>query len=232
MRHLVESGYLDSDGGMLFIGPEAELRFGRRHFMDMTAVFTGPPEFTVLDRPHRDRAGSTRACSPRRSRATGGCCSAAKLAGDLHRLAAPAMLRRARRRRRPGPLDRHCGWAGRVFELTRAMRDVLLGADPPVRFTSGRGPARETARDRDAHRAPRWHRHHRLRRRRALVDLGRLPGQLNLAATLSDLVDPLQRFDDVCPPPRGPDARHVARRNSRRRRKTLSAEINDKALEG
>src|SRR5690606_30570189 len=35
VRHLVEHGYLDSDDGMLFIGPETELRFGRRHFMDM-----------------------------------------------------------------------------------------------------------------------------------------------------------------------------------------------------
>jgi ATP-dependent Lhr-like helicase len=47
-RHLVEQGYLDSDGGMLFIGPEAEKRFGRIHFRDLTAVFTAAPEFTVL----------------------------------------------------------------------------------------------------------------------------------------------------------------------------------------
>lgn len=47
---MVDSGYLDTDGGMLFIGPEAEKRLGRRHFMSMTAVFTGPPELTVLYR--------------------------------------------------------------------------------------------------------------------------------------------------------------------------------------
>jgi ATP-dependent helicase Lhr and Lhr-like helicase len=45
---LVEQGYLDRDDGMLFIGPEAERRFGWRSFMDLTAVFTAPPEFTVL----------------------------------------------------------------------------------------------------------------------------------------------------------------------------------------
>ena len=33
---------------MHFIGPAAELRFGYRHFMDMNAVFTSAPEFTVL----------------------------------------------------------------------------------------------------------------------------------------------------------------------------------------
>lgn len=35
-------------GGLLFIGPEAERRFGHRHFVHLTAVFTAPPQFTVL----------------------------------------------------------------------------------------------------------------------------------------------------------------------------------------
>jgi ATP-dependent Lhr-like helicase len=48
VRHLAREGYLDSDAGMYFIGPEAEKRFGHRHFMGMTAVFLGAPEFTVL----------------------------------------------------------------------------------------------------------------------------------------------------------------------------------------
>ncbi|WP_233558734.1 hypothetical protein [Micromonospora radicis] len=48
VRHLGEQGYLDSDGGLLFVGLEADRRFGRRHFTELTAVFTGPPEFTVL----------------------------------------------------------------------------------------------------------------------------------------------------------------------------------------
>src|SRR5690606_28733279 len=48
LRHLRHEGYLESDDGMLFIGPEAEVRFGRRHFMEMTGVFTSPPQFTVL----------------------------------------------------------------------------------------------------------------------------------------------------------------------------------------
>src|SRR5690606_4857912 len=48
-RHLVDEGYLESDGGMLFIGPEAEKRFGRIHFRDLTAVFTAAPQFTVVN---------------------------------------------------------------------------------------------------------------------------------------------------------------------------------------
>ena len=43
---------MDREDGMLFIGPTAEQRFGCRHFMGMTAVFTAPPEFTVLSGRH------------------------------------------------------------------------------------------------------------------------------------------------------------------------------------
>lgn len=48
VRYLVEEGYLEQDGELLFIGPAAEARWGRRHFMEMTAVFVAPPQFTVL----------------------------------------------------------------------------------------------------------------------------------------------------------------------------------------
>ena len=48
LRHLVSEGFIDQDGELLFIGPSAEQRFGYRHFMGMTAVFTAPPQFTVL----------------------------------------------------------------------------------------------------------------------------------------------------------------------------------------
>lgn len=48
VRHLVEQGYLERDSGTLFIGPEAERHFGHRHFMNLRASFTAPPEFTVL----------------------------------------------------------------------------------------------------------------------------------------------------------------------------------------
>lgn len=47
---LVSAGFLERDGGMLFVGTEAEQRFGRQHFKELVAVFTAPPEFTVLHR--------------------------------------------------------------------------------------------------------------------------------------------------------------------------------------
>lgn len=47
-RYLISQGFVNGEDGMLFIGPEAEAKFGRRHFMDLMASFTAPPEFTVL----------------------------------------------------------------------------------------------------------------------------------------------------------------------------------------
>ncbi|WP_336820099.1 DEAD/DEAH box helicase [Gordonia sp. MMO-8] len=48
MDFLLAEGFLDHDAGSAFIGPEAEKRFGRRHFMELLAVFTAAPEFTVF----------------------------------------------------------------------------------------------------------------------------------------------------------------------------------------
>jgi len=48
MAFLLANGFLDTDSGVAFIGPEAEKHFGRRHFMGLLAVFTAPPQFTVL----------------------------------------------------------------------------------------------------------------------------------------------------------------------------------------
>ncbi len=53
---LQESAHLDSDTGMLFVGPEAERRYGRRHFLEMLSVFTADPQFTVLH--GRDEIGA------------------------------------------------------------------------------------------------------------------------------------------------------------------------------
>lgn len=45
---LVETGHLDSDQGMLFIGPEAERKYGKIHYRDLMAVFTAAPQVTIL----------------------------------------------------------------------------------------------------------------------------------------------------------------------------------------
>ncbi|MBJ7480053.1 DEAD/DEAH box helicase [Rhodococcus erythropolis] len=56
MSHLLSEGFLEQDSGTAFIGLEAEKQFGRRHFMELLAVFTAAPEFKVL--AGRDEIGS------------------------------------------------------------------------------------------------------------------------------------------------------------------------------
>lgn len=134
MRYLLDEGFVERDGQMLFIGPQAEKRFGHRHFMGVTAVFTAPPQFTVLE--GRREIGRTDPALLR------------------ERVEGPRVLLLGGRSRRVTWIDwkrRHCfveeterggrawwlmpGLAGTSFTLTRAERDVLLGEAPRVAVT-------------------------------------------------------------------------------------------------
>ncbi|WP_329259528.1 DEAD/DEAH box helicase [Actinoallomurus sp. NBC_01490] len=144
--HLLAEGFLDSDGGMLFIGPEAEKRFGRRHFMELMASFTAPPEFTVIN--GREEIGRTdpallseKIDGPR----------LLLLAGHSWRV---TWIDWKRRRCFVEPADgggkaRWSGYGigGVCFALGRAIREVLLGSDPPVRQTSRAQTALDAARE-------------------------------------------------------------------------------------
>jgi ATP-dependent Lhr-like helicase len=133
-RYLVEQGYLETDGGMLFIGPEAERRFGHRHFMNLMAVFTAPPEFTVLH--GRDEIGrvdpsllADRVEGPR----------LLLLGGRSWRVTWTDWKRR-RCFVEPAESGGRARWlsagtGGLSYEIARSMRDVLLGAEGPVTLT-------------------------------------------------------------------------------------------------
>ncbi|MGW5675683.1 DEAD/DEAH box helicase [Streptomyces sp. NPDC003860] len=134
LRFLTEEGFLDSDDGMLFVGPEAERRFGKRHFIELTASFTAPPQFTVLS--GRTEIGRTDPSvlteerpGPRRL----------LLGGRSWQVTYIDWLRK---RVFVEPADSggiakwtNGGVAGLSYALTRAMREVLLGTDPPVSLT-------------------------------------------------------------------------------------------------
>jgi len=134
VRHLVEEGFLERDGGMLFIGPTAERHFGRRHFMELTTAFTAVPEFTVIC--GREEIGRTdpvllteRVDGPR----------LLLLAGHSWRV---TWVDWKRRRAFVEPADGGgrarwitFGIGGMSYALSRAVRQVLLGTDPPVRLT-------------------------------------------------------------------------------------------------
>ncbi|MGN4158185.1 DEAD/DEAH box helicase [Streptomyces sp. NEAU-PBA10] len=136
VRHLVEEGYLDQDSGLLFIGPEAERRYGHRHFMNLTAMFTAPPEFAVLH--GRNEIGRTdpdllteEVEGPRKL-----------LLAGRNWLVTYIDWTRKRCFVEPTDAGGRARWSGfggervRSFALTRAARDVLLGEDPPVRLTA------------------------------------------------------------------------------------------------
>jgi ATP-dependent Lhr-like helicase len=160
-------------------------------------VFTGPPEFTVLfGRAELGRIDPSllaeEVCDDRRL----------LLGGRNWRV---TYIDWRRRRCFVEPADGggkarwlQGGWAGLGFELTRAMREVLLGADPPVRLTHravNRLAAQRADRShlvhpggsvivRDTHGDLRW------------WTWAGFRANATLAATLSEVVDPVQRFDD------------------------------------
>ena len=134
MAHLISEGFFEADGPFLHIGPEAERRFGRRYFSDLTAVFTAPPEFLVL--AGRNEVGT--------------------IGTDLltQEVAGPRVLLLGgrswqvthvdweRRRCFVEPVDAggQAKWSGLSgglsYDITRGMRDVIFGRLPAgVEFT-------------------------------------------------------------------------------------------------
>jgi ATP-dependent Lhr-like helicase len=134
--YLVAEGFLESDGGMLFIGPNAEKKFGSKHFANLTAVFCAPPEFTVMH--GREEIGRVDPSILMPSEGQGP--MLILLAG---RTWYPKHIDWKRRLCHAEPVvgEGKAKWsspgmsAGKSFELTRSIRAVLLGEDPPVKRT-------------------------------------------------------------------------------------------------
>jgi ATP-dependent Lhr-like helicase len=140
---LLGTGHLDSDSGMLFIGPQAERDFGRRHFLDLVSVFTAAPELTVV-------AGSTQIGTVDPMVLT------TKLDGPrILALAGHSWLVRHvdwRQRRvwvEQTDLRGASRWSGMPqpwsYALTDGVRRLLLGADPQGVRLSKRATARMRA---------------------------------------------------------------------------------------
>ena len=135
LDYLCTAGFLDSDSGMLFIGGEAERRFGRRNFLELTSVFTADPEMHVL--LGRRELGTvspltvTAVLEPGQARTL-------LLAGRSWVVTSIDWRHRTINvvEHAEGSRSR---WAGGVpsqgYELTRAMREVLLGAQVPVELS-------------------------------------------------------------------------------------------------
>ncbi|MET9214825.1 MULTISPECIES: DEAD/DEAH box helicase [unclassified Nocardia] len=197
LRHLIQDGHLADDGGLLHIGPSAEKRFGKRHFLDLTAAFTAPPQFTVL--AGRQEIGHT---DPSVLTSDTAGLRILLLAGRSWHV---TYIDWSRRRAFVEPADSGgvakwsgAGIRGLSFALSRAMRDVLAGIDPPVGLTRrGRSLLDDLRATRDidaAHTdgtvversgdAVRW------------WTWAGFRANATLAATLESVVDPVQRLND------------------------------------
>lgn len=135
LHYLVGIGFLAADGDFLHMGPMGEREFGHRHFMELTAVFSAPPEFQVMH--GRLPLGSV---SPTllTLQLPEGQPRVISLSGR------PWLVTHVDWRRRQVHVveDRGAGrsiWQGGIIvisaELAGAMRDVLLGVDPPVELS-------------------------------------------------------------------------------------------------
>ena len=197
LRHLVDQGFVDQDGELLFVGPAAEQRFGHRHFMGMTAVFTAPPQFTVM--AGRQEVGRTdpmllteKTDGPR-----------LLLLGGRSWKVIWTDWKRRRCYVEPAEGGGKARWltlgtSGASFGLSRAAREVLLGADPPVALTQRAKRILAEVRDENlsaVHPAG-----------TVIVRAGEdvrwwtwagYRANATLAATLSHLTDSVQRFDDA-----------------------------------
>ena len=197
LRYLVDQGFVDQDSELLFVGPAAEQRFGHRHFMGMTAVFTAPPQFTVL--AGRQEVGRTdplllteKTDGPR-----------LLLLGGRSWKVTWTDWKRRRCYVEPADGGGKARWltpgvSGASFALSRAAREVLLGADPPVALTQRAKRILAEVREENlgvvhpggtvitrAGEDVRW------------WTWAGYRANATLAATLSHLTDSVQRFDDA-----------------------------------
>ena len=149
-RWLVETGHLERDDGMLFIGPETERRYGRRNFMELLAVFTAAPEFTVMH--GRQEVGSAdplmlmrKVDGPRVLALGGRSWRVTHIDWSRQRCYVEA-----------ADLPARSLWQGALppesWELCQAQRSVLLGATPDVELSQRAVKALAALREEPGHR--------------------------------------------------------------------------------
>jgi ATP-dependent Lhr-like helicase len=131
LEYLVAEGFLAADGPWLFIGPRAEREFGRRHFIELLSTFIADLEIRVLD--GRREIGSvaplsltTQVLDGRKPLLLAGrAWPVESVDWQRHTVTVREDLTKGRARWPSVPMPES-------FEMVRARREVLLGADPPV----------------------------------------------------------------------------------------------------
>jgi ATP-dependent helicase Lhr and Lhr-like helicase len=131
--HLVASGFLVDDSGILGVGGEAEAVLGRRHFMELLSAFTSPPVFSV--RHGRAEIGLVpdETLMARPAGHGGGGAAVLVLAGRSWAILHIDWGRRVVQVE-PTDVPGVARWSGSAQPLgaaiTRGVREVLVGSDP------------------------------------------------------------------------------------------------------
>lgn len=135
VHHLMEQGFLETDGGFAFVGPSAERRFGRRNFLELTSVFTAAPELKVLHGRSEVGAVSPLALTVRRPPGQPTVLSL----GGRSWLVTHVDWRRRQVFVVPDERRGRSVWQGSAAvmsaEVAQAIRGVLLGVDPAVELS-------------------------------------------------------------------------------------------------
>lgn len=127
--------FLAEDSGLLFIGPQAEKKFGRRYFMDLLSAFTAAPELTVI--AGQREIGSV---APISLVGTGpsGATRKLLLSGRSWLVEAVDWERRIVRVSEMAEKGKSRWQSGSIAEsyaMMQAMREILLGATPDVQIS-------------------------------------------------------------------------------------------------
>lgn len=134
LAHLCAEGFLAEDEDMLLVGPAAEREFGRRHFMDLLSAFTSPLELRVVAGT-REIGTVSPLTLALRTPADGEVAKVLLLAGRAWKVESVKWEDRevlVSEVQSKGKVRWPVRPAVETFEMCRAQRDVLLGADPPV----------------------------------------------------------------------------------------------------
>jgi ATP-dependent Lhr-like helicase len=132
--HLLDTGFLAADGGILGIGSEAERSLGRQHFMELLSVFTSPPMFSV--RHGRTEIGLVpdEALTARPAGYSAGGAHALILAGrswEVRHVDWPRRIVQVEPADTPGVTRWRGGGQPLGAEVARGVREVLAGVELP-----------------------------------------------------------------------------------------------------
>ncbi|WP_220126149.1 DEAD/DEAH box helicase [Pseudarthrobacter sp. B4EP4b] len=127
--------FLAEDSGLLFIGPQAEKKFGRRYFMDLLSAFTAAPELTVIAGQREigsvapiSLVGSGPSDATRKLLLSGRSWLVEAVDWDRHIVRVSEMAEKGTSRWQSGSV-------AESYAMMQAMREILLGATPDVQIS-------------------------------------------------------------------------------------------------